>query len=159
MPMYKRIKFSKINKILKSEGGFVLIAAIIACVMLMALALLAMNLSTGDLRTTSSVVGEKRAFSAAESGVHQFCHDFDPSMLIAVNGQAVGNDNSLVFGYTAPQLIGERSLPGYDASRKAAVFETTVTGRDTRSRASVSITVGTAYIAGAVNDGSDTIRY
>jgi len=66
------------NKILSSEKGFILILAIMACVILFALAMLVINLSTGDLRVSSKNVGEKKALTAAETGIHRMMHDFDP---------------------------------------------------------------------------------
>ena len=56
------------KKILSSEKGFILLTAILACVILLALAILIINLSTSDLRVSSKTVGEKKAMSAAEAG-------------------------------------------------------------------------------------------
>lgn len=55
---------------LRNEKGFALIAAIIACCMLLALGLLVINMSTGDLRSSAITVGNKKALSAVESGIH-----------------------------------------------------------------------------------------
>ncbi len=61
-----------------NENGFALLAAIIACLILLAVGVLAINLSTADLRAGAVVVGDKKAFAAAESGVHRLVQDFVP---------------------------------------------------------------------------------
>ena len=46
---------------------------------LMALGYLAISVTTGDLKITSRVVGEKKALSAAETGIHRLMQNFDPA--------------------------------------------------------------------------------
>ena len=70
------MRYSK--RILSSEKGFILIVAIMACVILFALAMLVINLSTGDLRVSSKSVGNKKAMTAAETGIHRMIQNFDP---------------------------------------------------------------------------------
>ena len=53
---------------LSSEKGFALVTAILACVILFALAMLILQLSTGDLRVSAKSVGDKKAMAAAETG-------------------------------------------------------------------------------------------
>jgi hypothetical protein len=62
-----------------SQKGFALVAAIMAMMVLTAVGLLAFALSTQDLRISSRLVGEKKAFSALEAGVHRFTQIFDPA--------------------------------------------------------------------------------
>lgn len=62
----------------RSQKGFALVAALMACMILMALAVLVIYVSTQDLRTSSRTVGEKKAFSAAESGIQRLMSEFDP---------------------------------------------------------------------------------
>ena len=59
--------------------GFALITAILAIMILMALGFLAISVTTGDLKITSRVVGEKKALSAAETGIHRLMQNFDPA--------------------------------------------------------------------------------
>lgn len=71
------MRYSK--RMLSSEKGFVLVVAIMACAILFALTMLIINLSTSDLRASSKLVGEKKALSAAEAGLHQLIQNFDPN--------------------------------------------------------------------------------
>ncbi len=52
----------------RKEEGFALIAAVMANLILLAVGLIAINLSTQDLRMSMKVVGDKKAMSAAEGG-------------------------------------------------------------------------------------------
>jgi Tfp pilus assembly protein PilX len=61
-----------------SEKGFALVAAIMACLLLLALGMLVISLSTQDIRVSVRIVGEKRALAAAEEGIHSLCQAFDP---------------------------------------------------------------------------------
>lgn len=70
------MRYSK--KILSSEKGFILVVAVMACAILFALTMLIINLSTSDLRVSSKLVGEKKALSAAEAGLHRLMQNFDP---------------------------------------------------------------------------------
>ena len=69
---------SSANRFIKlsDQRGFSLITAILACVILFALAILVLTLSTGDLRTSGRTAGEKKALSAAETGIHRLIEDF-----------------------------------------------------------------------------------
>ena len=44
---------------INSEKGFALVLALIACLILVALGALVINLSTGDLKTSGQILGEK----------------------------------------------------------------------------------------------------
>jgi len=67
-----------------NQRGFALITSILAIMILMALGYLVISVSTGDLRISSRVVGEKKALSAAETGIHQMMHEFglNPSTML-----------------------------------------------------------------------------
>ena len=58
--------------------GFALIAALIATIIMLALGILVIQLSTQDLRSGSATVGEKKALTAADTGIHQLMRNFDP---------------------------------------------------------------------------------
>ena len=64
--------------ILNNEKGFALLAAIIASMILLAVAMLVMNMSAGDLISSSMTVGNKKAFAAAESGINYLVQNFSP---------------------------------------------------------------------------------
>lgn len=61
-----KVKLKKEN----SEAGFVLIVALIGIMILLAVGFFALTISTKDLMIASRLVGERKAFSAAESGLH-----------------------------------------------------------------------------------------
>lgn len=69
----------KDKMIYDNEKGFALLAAIIAALILLAVGVLAIDLSSADRRASAVVVGDKKAFAAAESGVHRLVQDFDPT--------------------------------------------------------------------------------
>ena len=62
---------------LSNEKGFALLAAIIASLILLAVGMLVINMSVGDLLTTKMTVGNKKALAATESGIHQLIRDFN----------------------------------------------------------------------------------
>jgi len=55
------------------------VTAIIACAILLALGLLVIRLSTGDLQVSARAVSDKKALAAAESGIHRLIRGYDPS--------------------------------------------------------------------------------
>ena len=63
---------------LSNEKGFALLAAIIASLILLAVAMLVINMSTGDLMSSSMTVGSKKALAAAESGISTVIQNFSP---------------------------------------------------------------------------------
>jgi len=75
------MEYSK--RILSSEKGFILLTAIMACLILFALTLLIINLTTSDLQISAQNVGQKKAISAAETGIHRLMQNFDPQDMAA----------------------------------------------------------------------------
>jgi len=63
----------------QGEDGFALIAALLAVWLLTALGILAFAVTTQDIRTSSRTVGERKAFSAAESGINWLTQNFNPA--------------------------------------------------------------------------------
>jgi len=68
----------------KSTGGFALVAAVLVIFVLNALGMLVFSLSTQDIRISSRMVGEKKAFSSAEAGIHWVTQNFDPDNLAGI---------------------------------------------------------------------------
>jgi hypothetical protein len=64
-----------------SEKGIALIAALLAIMVLTAVGVLVFIVSARDIRISSRLIGEKKAFSAAEAGIHRFMQSFDPANL------------------------------------------------------------------------------
>lgn len=137
----------------KSESGFVLVAALMALMILMALGFFVLTTTTQDLRMSSRLVGERKAFSAAECGLHTLCLTFDPAMA-AVSNQACDatNDPSNVFDIAAPER--NDNLPDIPAIGSditggkrwvSQIFDTTITGKDTNYNSSVPVAVGVTF--------------
>jgi Tfp pilus assembly protein PilX len=105
----------------RSQNGFAMVAALLSILVLTAVGLLAFAASTQDVRISSRVVAEEKAFSAAEAGIHRFLQNFDPSSLSA---SAVSNiqvdpandpDSRYTVGIPSRPTSGPAAvpLPGY----------------------------------------------
>jgi hypothetical protein len=62
---------------IKRKEGFALVAAIIACLILLAVGMVAYLMTTQDSRTSLRVMGDKKAMMATESGIHRIIMYFD----------------------------------------------------------------------------------
>jgi hypothetical protein len=85
---------------LKQQRGFALIAALIASVIMLALGIMVIQLSTQDLRSTSAMVGEKKALIAADTGINQLLRVFDPL------------DSGGLAGFAGTSIVDENNAPG-----------------------------------------------
>lgn len=137
----------------QSEKGFVLVAAILAVMLIMALGLYALSVTTQDMRVSSRLVAERKAFSAAECGLHVLCLTFDPGMA-AVNNQScdAANDPNNKYDIKAPTR--NPSMPSVVAVGSeitggkrwvSHVYDTTITGKDAGYNSSVSVAVGVKF--------------
>jgi hypothetical protein len=137
-----------------SEKGFALIAAIMACLILLALGMLVYSLSTQDIRTSVKIVGDKRALASAEEGIHSVCQAFDPQTPVTApltTTRADGVSNYTInYPATAPTTgpMGIR-LAGYDIGGGRIYgdrrYNVSVTGRSTEYTTEVTIGVGLGY--------------
>jgi Tfp pilus assembly protein PilX len=66
------------------EKGFALVAALLANLILLAVGIVAINLSSQDIRVSMKTVADKKAVNAAEAGIHWLTVNFDPANLAAV---------------------------------------------------------------------------
>jgi hypothetical protein len=139
------------------RNGFSLITAILAIMILIALGYLAISVTTGDLKITGRVVGEKKALSAAETGIHRLMQNFDPANMTGAQATNVQVDAATdpASRYTirdvSRPVSGPDMLPltGYAIGggqqwgqrRYIAV----VTGENTNYESSVEIGVGMGY--------------
>lgn len=139
-----------------AESGFVLILALIGIMILLAVGYFALTVSTGDLRIAARLVGERKSFSAAESGVHDFCRVFNGNNFSSSSDLGTGwhsvdatNDPTVRYSYatpvrnaTTPSVV----LPGFDMTKTytGALFDVIVTGEDTAYDAETQIAVGIA---------------
>jgi Tfp pilus assembly protein PilX len=141
----------------KSERGFALIAALLANLILLAVGIIAINLSTQDIRISMKMVGEKKAMAAAESGIHALTQNFDPGNLMAsaltnVQVDASNDPNSrYTVAAPTPPTTGPTVLPmaGYSIGGGQMwgqeKFDTTVTGTNTAYNATVQIDIGLGF--------------
>jgi Tfp pilus assembly protein PilX len=142
-----------------SQKGFALIAAILALMILLAVGVLVFTVTNQDIRISSRIVGEKKAFMSAEAGIHNLMQGFAPDDLSAsvkTDYLVDPNDATSKFSVTAPQAptSGPAAvrIPGYNIAGEdygLLRFVTTVTGENTAYNSQVQIDVGVGY--GPVN--------
>lgn len=149
------MQYSK--RLLSSQQGFILLTAIMACVILLALTMLIINLSTNDLRVSSQSVGQKKALTAAETGIHRLSQNFDPQNLTlsaATNVQVdPSNDPNSVYTISAPVMptSGPVFLPltgyaiGGGQQWGQRRYDVQVTGRNTAYNTEITIATGIGY--------------
>lgn len=136
--------------------GFALITAILAVMILMALGFLAISVTTGDLKITSRVVGEKKALSAAETGIHRLMQNFDPASMggaeitaqvdastDAASRYTISNVGRPATGPDMLPLAGYAVGGGQQWGQRRYVGS--VTGVNTNYNSSVTIDVGMGY--------------
>jgi len=145
------------DNIIKGEKGFALVAALLAIWILTSVGMLVFALSTQDIRISSRLVGEKKAFSAAEAGVHRFMQSFDPTILSAsvVSNVQVDATNDAESRYTVGTPGRPTSgpatlpLPGYAIGGGQQWgqdrYNVRVTGTNTRYSTFVSVDIGAGY--------------
>jgi hypothetical protein len=136
-----------INRHLRnSEGGFVLIAALMAVMILIAVGFFALTTTTQDMRISSKLVAERKAMSAAEAGVHWVTLNFTPTMTTASNQPVdAANDPHARFSTTAPviNLIMPTIIAtGWDVAMEYHIYNVSVTGTDDSHNSSVIIDAG-----------------
>jgi len=140
-----------------SEKGFALVAALLACLILLALGMLVIHLSTQDLRISVKSVGEKKAMAAAETGIHRLVQTFDPQNLAASSQSSVAVDtvnapgDFYTIGAPAVPTTGPAFLPmsGYSIgggqSWGQRRYNVDITGTNTSYSTRTEIGVGIGY--------------
>lgn len=156
--------FLKNKSTASNEQGFVFIIALLAMLILVSLGILIFTLTTRDVRVTIKLMGEKKAFSAAEDGIHTLMRGFDP-LAGVTNGDAacpglngffqVGGDAVLpsCYNYTAPTPATSGSsivnMAGYSITGQQifgrAPYSSGVTGTNTDFMSQVALDVGIGY--------------
>ena len=133
----------------KSEGGFVLILALIGIMILMAIGYFALTVSTQDLMIASRLVGERKAFSAAEAGAHVLCSTYN-TVTPASNDTTdtavdSANDPKAFYNVTGSgELAGlPNTCPkAFSSDWSCRNYGSTVTGKNNAYGSQVSIAVG-----------------
>lgn len=141
----------------QKEKGFALIAALLTIWVLTAVGILVFTVSTQDIRISGRLVGEKKAFAAAEAGIHRLTQILDPANL---SGSALSNqqvdatndpDSRYTIGTPSRPTSGPSTvpLPGYAIGGGQQWgqerFIARVTGTNTRYNSMVQIDVGVGY--------------
>jgi Tfp pilus assembly protein PilX len=144
------------NKLIKrtgnSEQGFVLIVALMAILILTAIGFFALTMVSGDLMISYRLTGERKALSAAESGVFAVYAKaaLNFNNLSAWNSPNVQvdptNDPSTSYSVTnTHNTLNQASVNGGGCTNCSSfIYETTVTGTDSTYGSSVIIAIGLA---------------
>ena len=154
---------------LNNEKGFALVAAIIASLILMAIGILVINMSTGDLRASVATVGDKKSLAATESGIHRVMQDFSPDSANWTTANnyttncaaatptyiwrsiAGGTDTNTQFAVCAPTLspLPPVPLPGYALGPGQEWgmmrYNGSVVGKNTSYNSLITVNVGIGY--------------
>jgi hypothetical protein len=146
---------------MQRESGFALIAALLAVWILTAMGLLIFTVTTQDVRISSRMVGEKKAFFSTEAGVHKLVEVFNPLNLndtINYNKDVVvdpANDKIGASQYriATPEVPkkGPAAIPlaGYSSGGGqqwgSTRFVSTVTGRNTSYQSTVQVDTGVGF--------------
>jgi hypothetical protein len=137
-----------------SEAGFALIAAIMACLILLALGMLVISLSTQDIRVSVKIVGDKRSLAAADTGINDLSQVFDPQNPVAapVTTNRADGVSSYTINYPASRpTIGAITIPlaGYSIGGGQrwgqSRYNVDVVGTNTEYNTQVTIGVGLGY--------------
>jgi len=143
--------------LVRSRNGFAMVAALLSILILTAVGLLVFAATTQDIRISSRVVGEEKAFSAGEAGVHRFVQNFDPGNLSA---SVVSNiqvdpandpDSRYTLGVPTRPTSGPAAvpLPGYAIGGGQQWgqerFNVGVTGTNTKYNSLAQISVGAGF--------------
>jgi hypothetical protein len=145
--MYSALKIFNYQK---SEKGFVLIAAIMAVMIMLAVSFFILTTSTQDIRISARLVGERKALSAAEAGAMAvYASAFDLPTMAANNSNTPIlvdpiNDpsTSYIVHTTLNTTIPPIQTPGYTGGYGSPVYSNIITGTDSNYGSSASIDIG-----------------
>jgi hypothetical protein len=143
---------------IRKEPGFALIAALLSIWILTAMGLLVFTVTTQDVRISSRMVGEKKAFYSTEAGVHRLIEVFNPLNLndtTNYNKDVVVDpiDGASQFRIATPAVPtkGPAAIPlsGYSSGGGqqwgSTRFVSTVTGRNTNYQSTVQVDTGVGF--------------
>ena len=144
------------GRLLKNQPGFALIAALLAIWILSALGILVFTVTTQDVRISSRMVGEKKAFYAMEAGIHMLTQKFDPLNLdkaYPAGFPVDPGDPHSVYTIGTPAVPdkgpGSIPIPGYIVGGGQqwgfSRFVARVTGTNTKYQSTVEVDVGVGF--------------
>ena len=157
-----------------SEGGFVLVLALIGIMILMAIGYFALTVSTADMQIASRITGERKAFSAAEAGVHAVISNYNSAPSANDTGDG-GCDDAGDWVQVDPTndphafycVRGSQDIPGLSQACSGTYsiegmvswhcknYQSIIEGRDTQYDSRVSIAVGVKGKASPDTPGYD----
>ena len=153
--MHKNIQTAL--KLRKSEKGFALIAAIMACLILLALGMLVVAQSTQDIRVSVRIVGEKRALAAAEEGINVGIPQTFNLNSVYATPQTIpraGGDSASNYTIQYPATIPRTGLDHIDPGAGwqlngvpyvIKIYKVNVVGNNTEYNSHVTIEAGVGY--------------
>lgn len=143
---------------MQKESGFALIAALLAVWILTAMGLLVFTVTTQDVRISSRMVGEKKAFFSSEAGVHKLVQVFNPLNLNDTTNYNIdvvvdSKDTASQFRISPPAVPtkGPAAIPlsGYSSGGGqqwgSTRFVSTVTGKNTNYQSTVQVDTGVGF--------------
>ena len=142
-----------IKRTVKSEQGFILLVAIMAAVILMAIGFFALTMISGDLMISARITGERKAYSAAESGVHaMYASSFNFTQLLSYANNTCTqidptNDPSTCYTVAVTTNTNNQAMGvggGSCTNCSSFIYNTDVTGYDTVYGSKVTISIGMA---------------
>jgi hypothetical protein len=142
----------------RDERGFALVAALLANLILLAVGIIALNLSTGDIRISMRAVGDKKAVNAAEAGLHWLTVTFDAATyttLISTSPRYVDTGTDATTRYKIDNITepttgpAQINLPGFSIGGSQtwglARYDARITGENPVYNASMTIDVGLGH--------------
>jgi hypothetical protein len=146
------------NKLIKrtsnSERGFILVVALMAMLILTAVGLFALTMISGDLMISYRLTGDRKALSAAESGVYSLLaspnsisyllNNPPPTTCIQVDPT---NDPSTCYTVSATTNTWVQAPVGNGGQCfgcKSFIYNTNITGKDSNYSSLVTISIGMA---------------
>jgi len=142
----------------RDERGFALVAALLANLILLAVGIIALNLSTQDIRVSMRSVGDKKAVNAAEAGLHWLTVNFDAATyttLISSTPHLVDNNADANTRYKIDNIAepttgpAQIPLPGFSIGGSQtwgqARYDARITGENPAYNTSVTIDVGLGH--------------
>ena len=139
------------------QRGFALVAALIASLLLLAMGMLVIQISTQDLKAGTATVGGKKALAAVDTGVHHLLSTYDPAAAslalvfmqwYSIDGGADPNSRYRINTPTASRQA-PLPLPGYSIEAGQGWGMTRsdvrVEGQNTSYNTSMAVDVGMGY--------------
>lgn len=144
-------------KIINNQKGFTIVAALMTLILLIAVSTIVFLVTTKDLRVSTRIIGEKKAFAGAEAGINQLryyseTHGGNIAGYTAT-GYAVDGDTIYTISDPLPgsptSYPDRRYMAGYSITGgqewRQTVTGKTVTGENTRYQSRIDIDVGIGF--------------